>query len=384
MKKIIFFALSLFFIALTTCRADTLNDRANEAAALYRSKDYAKAIHICEDMLEIRPRFWRAFLIEAKCYHAQGQDTQALAEAQKGLDYHPDNVLLRQLVEVLCAVPSPTATAGNAKDDDDIPTTTPVVHSLTETKVWVKFSAAPAFGTLDDFQNAAAEWRNFFTNSDHVDAGNGGLLAHAEFGAMLDQTNGLALAFTGGAYDSLIVDGQAVTTISSASVTYHYQQSSSPTLADAELVYYHFWPTKDGRYYFKVGGGVGLANVNFFSQSVFTGSYVNDGITNGPEDLSAFNITCSGGIGYEWMVADGLGLEVSVEGRYASFSGLTGSGQSVYANGTTLDSGQVGLYKGTKGRFEVDYAGAVPSGVTPVTVDFSGFDCALAVNAYFF
>jgi hypothetical protein len=251
--------------------------------------------------------------------------------------------------------------------------------------LWAKFYGGYANGALGDLNTSAAEWKTLLNNIVRVVAGSDGELVTAEFGVALDKTNGLAFDVTAGQYSSLAVAGGAATVIAAKIVIFGYQQEISPSFFSGELAYYHFFPLgRDNRFFVKGGGGLGLANANILEQSNYPAAYISYGRTLGPVDLSAFSPCLSGGLGWEWMAADGLGIEVSARGRYAVFSQLTGSAATTDPSGNVVNSGAAGLYKGPRGIVGLEYSNSASPSDSWANLDFSGFDMGLSVNAYFF
>ncbi len=378
--------------------AATYSQYYQAAVNALEKNEYDLAVQYCQNALELQPDLWQVYHVLAESYHGLQKDPQAMEAAKKSLELHPANAPLRKFVDELKTenpeiASKPPADSvkklSGALFEPEKPVNgasgaeTEVVstHPISKAQVWVKAYGGYAYGSLGDFNQAVPAWHKTYKSVAKADAGNSGDLFTLEAGIPLDPSNGLALDLAWGQFTSFAGEGLAVTTISGNPVTFNFAQDASPSLFTAELGYYHFWNQKDGRFFLKGAAGYGLAVVNYFGQLIIVSPY---DLTEGPLDVTAGSFCLSGSIGYEWMLSPGFGLELSLRGRYASFKGLTGNATVSNSNNPSIWSGTAGLYKSPNGALKLDPSDKIPAGDTLATVDFSGFDAGLSINAYFF
>ncbi len=227
------------------------------------------------------------------------------------------------------------------------------------------------FSFLEDIINGSNAWVNYGKSLGYVATGGGnnsGINAGAQFGLHLDRSNSLALDFGGvftfaNNWTLVSGTGSAAQNLSPdlLSVSLDYildivRNSSSHTYITLGAGYYHTTVTDSIL-------GVGTAY-----SGTFTGDTVGGTL----------------GLGEEIALGNSFGLDLSVKGRYASFSKVSSPNAASF-DGNGPSSLAILTTSGVSVLVPVTDAGiAGSSGVArDAVVDYSGIDAKVAFDIYF-
>jgi hypothetical protein len=246
------------------------------------------------------------------------------------------------------------------------------VGAVMDSGLWLRTYSGYDFAVLGDLTRGMRDWVGTIRESGfYADSftGNSGLLMGMELGVGLDRDNAFSLGFEG-----ILSQNQAFTAITPGGP---FAQNYQPNLMGVSLNYYRYLAVgKTSRTYVSLGGGYYQAIVDFsgnFGPTLLKASY--EGNTIG-------GIL---GIGQEWSLGDGFGLEVTAHGRIVTVGQLTSP--RIFVNGAEDSSEKQGLGKVMTGNYRI----VVPTTTANidsdptldyVTADFSGFDANFTLKLY--
>jgi hypothetical protein len=234
-------------------------------------------------------------------------------------------------------------------------------------KFWLKMNAGYGMVALDDFKKATLPFINTALDlgwsTAEASMGGWSLDGMFEIGKNLDAGNALALRWE-----------YLLPTMFSGKANFDIQQFTrklQPLAFSFSLNYYRYFPAGDHRYF--ITGGVGYYEALVIHQ--YVAPY------NSSTGIFCGN-TFGGNLGFgsEWLISRNLGLEFSLNGRYARISKVEADSHSETTGGP---GGTTAIVATPDGNIFSDLeSNMAANNEHYVPVDFTGFDVRIGLNIY--
>ena len=188
-----------------------------------------------------------------------------------------------------------------------------------------------------------------------------------EGGYALDEHNGISIGYEAGYGASIqMLDGNEIST---------YEMPFTIEIGRFELNYYRYLPDRQGRWYAVLGAFYMTANSNY---SFLSGpGYSTETFTT----LVGNGIGASLGIGREWILFKGIGVDLSIRGLTGNIPTLQGSYVSTTNGNNTFGKGALVVYpNNTIGFLDVNNIAA--NNARYMTMDLTSINVAFSINFY--
>lgn len=417
--------LSISLILPSVLWADRASDYKDGGLALLRAGQYAKAVDYFKNAVQANPNDAEAYQDLGDAYVKLGDNENARSAYQKCLDIDPNNGSARSSLNDLGSAPgtdsnsggtfqerlwpTPTPPTGVNKFDEDSTITqqaepgnkkrgTTVTYAddgmarMNRAKLWFQADLAYNYSMQTDLIDSSSTFNNGTFVPGNAIAG-----SNTYTGSSLSTNNGLdfggELGFLVNPYFGIGLGARVIRTGDyTADVQYdtgdYEHLTLGPEVVPITLDLYLFLPDSGGRFFLTGGTGyyAGVVHVdqtttsnNFFSTPNGPSPTVTD---NWSGDLYSGNIGFQLGVGRDFAIDRGFGVEIFARGRYAKLTNFKGTLYEANNGGTQTYALAASGSAPTVVDAELPQYINSANNERYATLDFTGFDIGAALTFY--